>query len=104
MGGFVRFIAKTLGLTPKNQPPPPPQPAKAQTATAEPVKTTTTAATAKASESKKAALGSGYGTGDQTVMTSTAGVEEEAQIQKTVLGGSSTAGKKKKTGKAVNYG
>ena len=37
MGGFVRFIAKTLGLAPKNQPPPPPQPAPAQTASATPV-------------------------------------------------------------------
>ena len=93
MGGFVRFVARTLGIAPKKAPPPPPQPAPAQTASAAPVQ-----------DSKKTALGSGYGTGDQTVMTTTAGVEEEANTQKTVLGGSSTAGKKKKTGKAVNYG
>jgi len=104
MGGFVRFVARTLGIAPKKAPPPPPQPAPAQTAAATPVQPATTAATAPAKESKKAALGSGYGTGDQTVMTSTSGVEEEANTQKTVLGGASSAGKKKKTGKAVNYG
>lgn len=94
MGGVVRIVSRALGITPKA--PPPPAPAPAQTAAKTPEPATSKAALAKTADGKKASLGSGYG-GDSTVMTSTSGVEEEANTSKTVLGGTSSAGKKKKT-------
>ena len=95
MGGVVRVISRALGIKPKAAPPPP-APAPAQTAAKTPEPATSKAALAKTADGKKASLGSGYG-GDSTVMTSTSGVEEEANTSKTVLGGTSSAGKKKKT-------
>ena len=36
---------------------------------------------------RRAALGSGYGTSGQTIMTGVGGIEEQAKTSKTVLGG-----------------
>ncbi len=47
----------------------------------------TTATTARTTQQRKAALGSGYGTSGQTIMTGTTGVEEQARTGKTLLGG-----------------
>ena len=85
MGGFVRRIVRTFAsvISPpsvQQQAPVQAPVAAAQTATA-PV---------DVSAQKKAALGSGYGTSGQTVMAGNN--TEEANVEKTVLGG----GKKKK--------
>ena len=104
MGGVVRTIAKAVGLAPKKAPAPAPAPV-AQTAA--PAATKKAAEAAQAQTAKAAAiadagatLGAGYG--GQTMMTGAAGVEEEANVAKTVLGGASSGGKRKK-GKS-NYG
>ena len=47
----------------------------------------TTATTARTTQQRKAALGSGYGTSGQTIMTGTGGVEEQARTGRTLLGG-----------------
>jgi len=79
MGGFVRAIAKAVFGSP-SQPPVVQQ-------VAEPVAQTATDTTAK---QKQKLMGAGYGS--QTILTSASGVEDEANVQKTILGG----GKKKK--------
>jgi hypothetical protein len=104
MGGVVRTIAKAVGLAPKKAPAPAPAPV-AQTAAPAAAKAEAKAAeaqTAKAATAidKGATLGAGYG--GQTMMTGAAGVEEEANVAKTVLGGASSGGRRKK-GKS-NYG
>ena len=80
MGGFVRAISRAVFGSPKVIQPVQPQPVK------EPVKETVD--TTKVDKQKL--MGSGYG--GSTILSSAAGVEDEANVQKTVLGG----GKKKK--------
>jgi hypothetical protein len=81
--GFVRSFFKAIskGLAPIQAVAP-----VAQTATA-----TATAPTTTTDGNKKASLGSGYGS-KGTIMSSSEGVEDDANISKTVLG----AGNKKK--------
>lgn len=80
MGGFVRAISRAVFGSPKVIQPVQPQPVK------EPVKEVVD--TTKTDKQKL--MGSGYG--GSTILSSAAGVEDEANVQKTVLGG----GKKKK--------
>jgi len=80
--GFVRRIIQTITQT--VNPPAVQVQAPAQTAPAQTAPVTDVAA------QKKAALGSGYGTSGQTVLSS--GDTEEANVSKTILG----QGKKKK--------
>ena len=80
MGGFVRSIAKAVFGSPKQAAP---------VQVVEQPKTVTEAVdTTKADRQKL--MGSGYG--GSTILSSAAGVEDEANVQKTVLGG----GKKRK--------
>jgi hypothetical protein len=81
--GFVRsfFRAVTQAIKP---------PVVQQAPVQAPVAAAQTAPVADVAAQKKAALGSGYGTSGQTVMAGDN--TEEANVQKTVLGG----GKKKK--------
>ena len=83
MGGFVRsfFRAVTRAVAAP----------QAQAPVAAPVAQTATAPTTTTDANKKASLGSGYGS-KGTIMSSSEGVEEDANISKTVLG----AGNKKK--------
>lgn len=88
MGGFVRSITRRVLKViapPKAQAP---VAAKAVTAIAEPEKKTDTVDTVKQEKAKLS--GSGYG--GSTIMTSAKGLEDDANVAKTVLG----AGKKKK--------
>jgi hypothetical protein len=74
MGGFVRAISKAVFGSPSQ----PPVVQKVETPvaqTAEPSDKTT----------RQKLMGSGYG--GQTIMTSASGVEDEANTQKTILGG-----------------
>ena len=81
MGGFVRAIAKAVFGSPSQPPVVQKQADPAPVAqTAEPSDKTT----------RQKLMGSGYG--GQTIMTSASGVEDEANTQKTILGG----GKKRK--------
>lgn len=76
MGGFVRAITRAVFGTPKQQP--------AAVQVVEQPKTVTEAVdTAKVDRQKL--MGSGYG--GTTIMSSASGVEEEANVAKTVLGG-----------------
>lgn len=76
MGGFVRAIAKAVFGSPKS----PVQPVQV----VEQPKTVTEAVdTAKADRQKL--MGAGYG--GTTIMSSASGVEDEANVAKTVLGG-----------------
>lgn len=84
MGGFVRRIVRTFSNVIS---PPPAQVAQAPVQTVAPAQT---APVADVAAQKKAALGSGYGTTGQTVLSS--GDTEEANVSKTILG----QGKKKK--------
>ena len=87
MGGFVRAIRRVFSRPAPvviQQPAPQPAPTAPQTAPAQPK---TSAAMAQQ------ATGSAYG--GQTIMTGSSGVEEEANVQKTVLGGGTTKKKKK---------
>jgi len=95
MGGVVRTIAKAVGLAPKKPAPAPvaqapaPAAAKAEAKAAE-------AQTAKAAAlaDKGATLGAGYG--GSTMMTGASGVEEEANVAKTVLGGACHGGRQRR--------
>lgn len=84
MGGFVRAIAKAVGMGAVKKAPP--------------VQKVATNVANKAQTAKKkvaSAMSGGYG-GD-TMLTGSGGVTEEANVAKTVLGGASEAmGKKKK--------
>ena len=80
MGGIVRRISRAVFGSPQVIQAVQPQPVK------EPVKETVD--TTKVDKQKL--MGSGYG--GSTILSSAAGVEDEANVQKTVLGG----GKKKK--------
>jgi hypothetical protein len=75
MGGFVRAISKAVFGTPS-------QPPVVQTVQPAPV-AQTPEPTDKTTRQKL--MGSGYG--GQTIMTSASGVEDEANTQKTILGG-----------------
>ena len=87
MGGFFRAVTrifkKPTKVVVQQQ-----APAKAPAQTA----TKTDAKTAQAMAASKAGA---YG--GQTLMTEATGVEEEANVSKTVLGGQSISNKKKKT-------
>jgi hypothetical protein len=91
MGGFVRAIRRVFSRPQQvviQQPAPQPAPTAPtapQTAPATQPKTTSAMA--------QQATGSAYG--GQTIMTGSSGVEEEANVQKTVLGGGTTKKKKK---------
>jgi len=77
MGGFVRAISRAVFGTPKQQAP-------VQVVQEQPKQTVTEAVdTTKADRQKL--MGSGYG--GSTILSSAAGVEDEANVQKTVLGG-----------------
>ena len=88
MGGFVRAIRRVFSRPQQvviQQPAPQPAaPTAPQTA---PVKQQKTASAMAASNA------GAYG--GQTIMTGSSGVEDEANIQKTVLGGGTTKKKKK---------
>jgi hypothetical protein len=81
MGGFIRRVFRTVFSPPAQQP--------AQVVTTQPAATTTVSGASKMS--KVRGQGSGV-TG--TIMTDATGIEEEANVSKTVLGG--TTKKKKK--------
>ena len=83
MGGFIRRGFRTVFSPPAYTPPP------AQVVTTQPAATTTVSGASKMS--KVRGQGSGV-TG--TIMTDATGIEEEANVSKTVLGG--TTKKKKK--------
>ena len=88
MGGFVRAIRRVFSRPQQvviQQPAPQPAPTAPQTAPATQPKTTAAMA--------QQATGSAYG--GQTIMTGSTGVEDEANVQKTVLGGGTTKKKKK---------
>ena len=81
MGGASRIIRKFIEPAPTYTPPP------AQTVTAAPV--TTSSMSGKPVKLR----GQGMGT-TGTIMTSSTGIEEEANVSKTVLGGATTKKKK----------
>ena len=87
MGGFVRAIRRVFSRPAPvviQQPAPAPAPTAPQTA---PVTQQKTASAMAASQAGS------YG--GQTIMTGASGVEDEANVQKTVLGGGTTKKKKK---------
>ena len=81
MGGAARIFKRVFAPTPAYTPPP------AQTVTAAPAAATTVSG----STAKVRGQGSGV-TG--TIMTDATGIEEEANVSKTVLGGAITKKKK----------
>ena len=86
MGGFVRAIRRVFSRPQQvviQQPAPQPAPTAPQTAPAQP----------KTSAARAASNAGAYG--GQTVLTGSSGVEDEANVQKTVLGGGTTKKKKK---------
>lgn len=99
MGGVVRTIAKAVGLAPKKAPAPVAQAPAPAAAKAEAKAAEAQTAKAAALADKGATLGAGYGS--STMMTGASGVEEEANVAKTVLGGASTGGKRRRK---TNYG
>ena len=82
MGGFIRRVFRTVFSPPAQQP--------AQVVATQPAATTTVSGASKMS--KVRGQGSGV-TG--TIMTDATGLEEEANVSKTVLGGETTKKKKK---------
>ena len=82
MGGAARIIRRVFAPAPAYTPPP------AQTVTAAPAAATTTV-----SGSTAKVRGQGMGT-TGTIMTGATGIEEEANVSKTVLGGATTKKKK----------
>jgi len=82
MGGAARIFKRVFAPTPAYTPPP------AQTVTAAPA---VAAKTVSGSTAKVRGQGSGV-TG--TIMTDATGIEEEANVSKTVLGGAITKKKK----------
>ena len=85
MGGFVRRIIRTITRQPKQVVVQQQQPAQTQAPVDAPAPTD-----AKTSSAMAASKAGSYG--GQTIMTGASGVEDEANVQKTILGG----GKKKK--------
>ena len=87
MGGFVRAIRRVFSRPQQvviQQPAPQPAaPTAPQTAPTEP----------KTASAMAASQAGSYG--GQTIMTGASGVEDEANVQKTVLGGGTTKKKKK---------
>ena len=76
MGGFVRAITKAVFGTPKQQAP---------VQVVEQPKQTVTEALDTTKADRQKLMGAGYG--GSTIMSTAAGVEEEANVQKTILGG-----------------
>ena len=87
--GFVRAIVRRVFRQP-------PQVVVQQQAPAQATQTAKKA-DAKTASALAASKAGKYGT--STIMTESTGIEEEANVSKTVLGGQSTTGKKKK----INY-
>ena len=86
MGGFVRAIRRVFSRPQQvviQQPAPQPAPTAPQTAPVTQQKTASAMAASNAGA---------YG--GQTIMTGASGVEDEANVQKTVLGGGTTKKKK----------
>ena len=86
MGGFVRAIRRVFSRPQQvviQQPAPQPAQTAPQTAPAQP----------KTSAAMAASNAGAYG--GQTIMTGASGVEDEANVQKTILGGGTTKKKKK---------
>ena len=86
MGGFVRAIRRVFSRPAPvviQQPAPAPAPTAPQTAPTQP----------KTVGAMAASNAGAYG--GQTIMTGSSGVEDEANVQKTVLGGGTTKKKKK---------
>ena len=86
MGGFVRAIRRVFSRPQQvviQQPAPQPAPTAPQTSPAQP----------KTAGAMAASNAGAYG--GQTVLTGASGVEDEANVQKTVLGGGTTKKKKK---------
>jgi hypothetical protein len=81
MGGFIRSVFKAITKVS----------APVQIAQAAPVQAAAATATTDKTKQKQANLGSGYGS-KGTIMTTSQGVEDDANVSKTVLG----AGNKKK--------
>jgi len=99
MGGVVRSIAKAVGLAPKKPATAPVQTAAPAAAKAEAKAADAQTAKAAMLADKGATLGAGYG--GSTMMTGASGVEEEANVAKTVLGGASQGGRRRRK---TNYG
>ena len=85
MGGAARIIRRVFAPTPAYTPPP------AQTVTAAPAAAATTTVSGRTAKVR----GQGMGT-KGTIMTGATGIEEEANVSKTVLGGATTKKKKYK--------
>ena len=83
MGGFIRRVFKTVFSQPAQQP------AQVITTQAPAAATTTVSGSQKVSKLR----GQGMGT-TGTLMTGATGIEEEANVSKTVLGGSTKKKKK----------
>jgi len=86
MGGFVRAIRRVFSRPAPvviQQPAPQPAPTAPQTAPTQ----------QKTASAMAASQAGSYG--GQTIMTGASGVEDEANVQKTVLGGGTTKKKKK---------
>ncbi len=86
MGGAARIIRRVFAPAPAYTPPP------AQKVTAAPVAPATTISGASRTAKVR---GQGMGT-KGTIMTGATGIEEEANVSKTVLGGATTKKKKYK--------
>tara|TARA_B100000424_G_C22890484_1_gene473686 strand:- start:13 stop:279 length:267 start_codon:yes stop_codon:yes gene_type:complete len=87
MGGFVRAIRRVFSR---------PQQVVIQQPAAQPAPTAPQTAPVKQQKTASAMAASNAGAyGGQTIMTGSSGVEDEANIQKTVLGGGTTKKKKK---------
>jgi hypothetical protein len=86
MGGFVRAIRRVFSRPQQvviQQPAPQPAPTAPQTAPTQP----------KTASAMAASNAGAYG--GQTIMTGASGVEDEANVQKTVLGGAAKKMKRK---------
>jgi hypothetical protein len=86
MGGFVRAIRRVFSRPQQvviQQPAPQPAPTAPQTAPTQP----------KTASAMAASNAGAYG--GQTIMTGASGVEDEANVQKTVLGGAARKMKRK---------
>jgi hypothetical protein len=75
--GFVRSIVRMITQAPKAQPAP--------VQVVEQPKQTVTEAVDTTKADRQKLMGSGYG--GSTILSSAAGVEDEANVQKTILGG-----------------
>ena len=84
MGGFVRIIRRVFS-----------KPKQVQVVQQAPVQATQTAKKADAKTAQAMAASKAGAYGGQTLMTEATGIEEEANVSKTALGGESIKKKKK---------